>query len=126
MERSVTAVPAGEAETFMQDLGRSGLIVSQLKTRLQRGVQVFDIKAVRNSDEAAWMVHINLSAAEFREKRELYEKDGYELTQEQGILSGRQRRWLGVWVQRKTLPARMQLPPGPPPVSGTLAPSLNL
>lgn len=125
VERSVTAVPAAEAETFMQDLGRSGLIVSQLKTRLQRGVQVFDIKAVRNSDEAAWMVHINLSAADFREKRELYEKDGYELTQEQGILSGRQRRWLGVWVQRKSLPARMQLPPGPPPVSGALGAQLE-
>jgi len=125
VERSVTAVPAAEAEAFMQELGRSGLMVSQLKTRLQRGVQVFDIEAVRNSDQAAWMVHINLSATDFREKQKLYEQDGYELTLEQGILSGRQRRWLGVWVQRKSSPARLQLPPGPPPAAGTLGAHLE-
>jgi len=95
VERSVTAVPAAEAETFMQDLGRSGLIVSQLKTRLQRGVQVFDIKA------------------------------GYELIIEQGMLSGRQRRWLGVWVQRKAPPDRFKLPPGPLPVTGDLGTELE-
>lgn len=119
------AASAAEAEAFLQDLARSGLIVSRLTTRLQRGVQVFDIEAVKNSDEVAWVVHINLSAADFREKSRVYEGDGYELTGEQGILSGRQRRWLGVWVQRKSPTSQLRIPPGPLPVSGDLGADLQ-
>jgi len=116
--RTLSAAPAAEAEAFMQQLAPAGLIVSRLSTRLQRGVQVFDIEAAQNVDSAPWMVHINLPTSDFRNKQKRYQQDGYELLIEQGILSGRQRRWLGVWVQRKTPPVRLQLPPGPIPVSG--------
>ncbi|MFM7055374.1 MAG: serine hydrolase domain-containing protein [Planctomycetota bacterium] len=124
-QKSLTSASAAQAEAFLQQLAPAGLIVSQLKTRLQRGVQVFDIQAVKNEDSAPWMVHINLSTADFRDKQKQYEKDAYELTIEQGLLSGRQRRWLGVWVQRKPATNRLQLPEGPLPVSGELGASLE-
>ena len=124
-QRSLSAAPAAEAEAFMQQLAPAGLIVSQLKTRLQRGVQVFDIEAAENTDSAPWMVHINLPASDFRDRKKKYEQDGYELIIEQGVLSGRQRRWLGVWVQRKAPPDRLKLPPGPIPVAGDLGTPLE-
>lgn len=124
-DRSLSAAPAAQAEAFMQQLAPAGLIVSQLKTRLQRGVQVFDIEAIENTDSAPWMVHINLPASDFRDKKKKYDQDGYELIIEQAILSGRQRRWLGVWVQRKTPSNRLELPPGPLPVAGDLGAALD-
>lgn len=124
-KRSLSAAPAAEAEAFMQQLAPAGLIVSQLKTRLQRGVQVFDIEAADNTDSAPWLVHINLPASDFRDKKKQYQREGYELIIEQGMLSGRQRRWLGVWVQRKAPPSRLELPPGPLPVAGDLGTALE-
>lgn len=119
VERSLRAASADDTEKFLEGLAGSGLIVSQLKTRLQRGVQVFDIEAVKNVEESAWLVHINLSTADFREKSQSYERDGYELIIEQGLLSGPRRRWLGVWVQRSAKGSQLQLPPGDLPVSGS-------
>ncbi len=124
-ERSLSAALAPQAEAFLQQLAPEGFIVSKLKTRLQRGVQVFDIEAVKNEGSAPWIVHINLPTADFREKQKRYEEDGYELTIEQGLLSGRQRRWLGVWVQQKSAINRLQLPEGPVPVSGELGAALE-
>lgn len=123
--RSLSAAPAAQAEAFMQQLAPAGLIVTQLKTRLQRGVQVFDIEAAQNTNSAPWMVHINLPASDFRDKKKQYGQDGYELIIEQAILNGRQRRWLGVWVQRTTPPSRLELPPGPLPVTGELGAALE-
>lgn len=124
-KRSLSAAPAAQAEAFMQQLAPAGFIVSHLKTRLQRGVQVFDIEATENTESAPWMVHINLPASDFREKKKEYDEDGYELIIEQAILSGRQRRWLGVWVQRETPPSRLELPSGPLPVAGDLGDALE-
>ena len=124
-KRSLSAAPAAQAEVFMQQLAPAGFIVSHLKTRLQRGVQVFDIEATENTESAPWMVHINLPASDFREKKKKYDEDGYELIIEQAILSGRQRRWLGVWVQRETPPSRLELPSGPLPVAGDLGDALE-
>ena len=119
-ERSLQAASADETEKFLEDLAASGLIVSQLKTRLQRGNQVFDIEAVKNVDESAWLVHINLPSTDFREKCKSYERDGYQLIIEQGLLTGPKRRWLGVWVQRSVNTLQLQLPPGELPVAGSL------
>lgn len=119
VERSVQAASADDAEQFLKGLAGSQLIVSQLKTRLQRGVQVFDIEAKRNVDESAWLVHLNLSTSEFRDRSRTYEHEGYQLIIEQGLLTGPKRRWLGVWVQQPAAAVQLKIPEGDLPVSGS-------
>jgi N-acyl-D-amino-acid deacylase len=125
VQRSLHAASAADTEKFLQELAASGLIVSQLQTRLQRGTQVFDIEAVKNTSESAWMVHINLSTADFKTKSTTYDRDGYQLVIQQGLYTGAKRRWLGVWVQQQQSPAQLQIPTGEIPVTGSLGQHLE-
>ena len=111
---------AEKLDEFLRALPGSGEIVQSLSSRLSRGQQVFDVRVTENTDESAWMVHVNLSKQEFEKKQAEYAADGFELICEQGQGTGRTRLYLGVWKQREHIAEDLRIPPGPLPIHGDL------
>jgi CubicO group peptidase (beta-lactamase class C family) len=113
--RGVTAL---ELQEFLGEQPAAGRIVQKLSTRLSRGSQVFDVSVEENTIKSAWLVHINLSRAEFEEKNREYQQDGYKVLCQQGLNTGRQRLYLAVWVQGSGNERNLVMPTGELPSQG--------
>ena len=111
-------VTADRLREFLGEQPAAGRIVQKLSTRLSRGSQVFDVTVEENTSKSAWMVHINLSKTEFEEKDREYQQDGYEVLCQQMLNTGRQRLYLGVWIQGSDGERKLVIPAGELPSRG--------
>ncbi len=94
------------------------LIIDEMNARVVRSRILFDLTFRENTEQAAWMVMVNLEASRLRTVSREYEAAGYKRSIDLSITANRRRYHTIMWARDTHATVALQIPEGPVPTSG--------